>query len=239
MAVNIEIRMPMLKVMAKPLITLVENWIKIKQVRMVDRLPSRMESQARSRSVAGRCPFAWRAALRGLVSAGVIALALSASASAQERPAPPATPGRPAGDDAPLDPGEVGRLFDAYALMQAQDTLGLDEAQYERFVGRFKALLETRRRHAIARVRIVRELGQLSRAEPPDDEALRAKLKALDEEVERGRVEATQAQAGVDEVLTLVQRARFRLLEEQLERRRWELMSRARQQVRQRRGTMR
>lgn len=179
------------------------------------------------------------AVLRALVGAVAIVVALSSSAGAQDRPAPPSPPAGPPGQDAALEPGEVGRLFDAYALMQAQDTLGLDEAQYERFVGRFKALLETRRRHAMARMRIVRELGQLSRAEPPDGEALRARLKALDDEVERGRVDATQAQAGVDEVLTIVQRARFRVLEEQLERRRWELMSRARQQARQRRGAIR
>ena len=180
-----------------------------------------------------------RAGLHGFVGAVVIILALSASAGAQDRPAAPSPPAGPPGQDTALEPGEVGRLFDAYALMQAQDTLGLDQAQYERFVGRFKALLETRRRHAMARMRVVRELGQFSRAEPPDEEALRARLKALDEEIERGRVDAAQAQAGVDELLTIVQRARFRVLEEQLERRRWELMSRARQQVRQRRGASR
>jgi Spy/CpxP family protein refolding chaperone len=86
---------------------------------------------------------------------------------------------------------------------------------------------------------MVRELAQLSRVDSPDEEALRARLKALDEEIERGRVDAAQAQQGVDEVLTLAQRARFRVLEDQLERRRWELMSRARQQARPSRGPAR
>ena len=91
----------------------------------------------------------------------------------------------------------------------------------------------------MVRTRMVRDLAQLSRADSPDEEALRAGLKALDEEIERGRADAAQAQEGVDEVLTLAQRARFRALEDQLERRRWELMSRARQQARPRRGPAR
>lgn len=178
---------------------------------------------------------AWRAARRGIVPACCLVVGLTLTASAQDQPTQASPPSQSGSQDT-LEPGEVGRLFDAYALMQAQDTLGLDDAQYERFVGRFKALLETRRRHAMARTRMVRELAQLSRADSPSEDALRARLKSLDEEIERGRVEVARAQLGVDEVLTVVQRARFRVLEEQLERRRWELMSRARQQARPRRG---
>jgi Spy/CpxP family protein refolding chaperone len=180
----------------------------------------------------------WASALHGGALATCLVIGATA-AWAQERPAVAPPSAQVSEQGQPFEPGEVGRLFDAYALMQAQDALGLDEAQYDRFVGRFKALLETRRRHAMVRTRMVRELAQLSRVDSPDEEALRARLKALDEEIERGRVDAAQAQQGVDEVLTLAQRARFRVLEDQLERRRWELMSRARQQARPRRGPAR
>lgn len=125
--------------------------------------------------------------------------------------------------------GEVARLFDAYALMQAQETLGLDETQYARFVGRFRTLLEARRAHQANRARIVQDLARLTRAEAaPGEDALRERMKALDDVDAQARSEIAAAVAGVDELLTVPQRARFRVLEEQLERRKWELMARAR-----------
>jgi hypothetical protein len=145
---------------------------------------------------------------------------------AQEAAAPPPPGPRNQGRRA----GEVARLFDAYALMQAQETLGLDEAQYAKFVGRFRLLLDARRTHQANRARIVQDLARLTRGEAaPNDEALRERLKALDEADAQGRTDVAAATTGVDEVLTLAQRAKFRVLEEQIERRKWELMARARQ----------
>jgi hypothetical protein len=155
-----------------------------------------------------------------------LALAGWSAAIAQEAAAPPPPGARGQARRA----GEVARLFDAYALMQAQEALGLDEAQYARFVGRFRALLEARRAHQANRARIVQDLARLTRGEvPPNEEALRERMKALDDVDAKARTEIAAAFAGVDELLTVPQRARFRVLEEQLERRKWELMARARQ----------
>lgn len=151
------------------------------------------------------------------------------AARAQEpQPAP-----LPPGPEGRLAPGDVARLFDAYAMVEAQEVLGLDDAQYARFVSRFKALQEARRQHQRARMRAVMELGRLARGEPaPTDDVLRDRLKALDDEDARAQVEIRKAQEGVDEVLTWQQRARFRAFEEQLERKKFDLMMRARQGAR-------
>ena len=53
----------------------------------------------------------------------------------------------------PVTPAEIQRMFDAYALVQAQDQLKLGDDQYPRFLARFKALQEIRRRAQAERTR--------------------------------------------------------------------------------------
>ena len=50
-------------------------------------------------------------------------------------------------DTALMRPAEIQRLFDAYFVMEAQQTLGLSDAQYPTFLTRLRTLQETRRRH--------------------------------------------------------------------------------------------
>jgi len=149
-------------------------------------------------------------------------------ARAQEPPSPP--PDLP---PAGLVASDVARLFDAYAVVEAQESLGLDDEQFARFVSRFKALLELRRRQQQGRVRLLQELARLARPNAPaTDDVLRERLKALDEHDARAAAEIRQASAAVDDVLTPRQQARFRLFEEQLERKKFDLMMRARQSAR-------
>ena len=54
-------------------------------------------------------------------------------------------------------------------------------------------------------------------------------MKQLQEIDERGITEGRKAQESVDQVLDLHQQARFRIFEEQMERRKLELVTRARQ----------
>ena len=49
----------------------------------------------------------------------------------------------PAADAADLRPAEIQRLFDAYLVMEAQQTLGLSDTQYPPFLTRLRALQET------------------------------------------------------------------------------------------------
>jgi ketosteroid isomerase-like protein len=130
-----------------------------------------------------------------------------------------------------VTPAEVQRLFEAYETMQAQDVLHLTDAQYPTFLPRMKALQEARRRGTAARARIVANLNRLTAPDAQGDESqIRAELKALDEAEARTTDEVRQAMDGLNQVLDLRQQARFRVFEEQMERRKVELLMRARRQ---------
>lgn len=127
-----------------------------------------------------------------------------------------------------VSPAEVQRLFDAYVVMQAQQELQLTDEQFPRFLTRVKTLQDVRRRGQMQRLRMLQELRRLLQA-PGQDDAIRAQLKALTDLDTRTGTEVRQALDGVDQVLDLRQQARFRLFEEQMERRKVDLLMRARQ----------
>lgn len=142
-----------------------------------------------------------------------------------------ANPPEIAADDTRMNPAEVMRILDGYALVQAQEALQLGEAQYGQFVTRLKTLQDVRRRNLQARHRIVQELRKLAgpQAAAADETRLREQLKALREHEERATAEVRKAYDALDEVLDARQQARFRLFEERLELRKMDLLMRARQ----------
>jgi 3-oxoacyl-ACP reductase-like protein len=144
----------------------------------------------------------------------------------------------PAPEGSGITAGEIQRLYDAYALVQAQDALQLRDDHYVRFVPRLKTLQEIRRRHLVARNRILQDLRRLTTAGTldGDDAEVRDRLKALRDEDQRGAAEVQKAYDAVDELLDVRQQAKFRLFEEQMDRKRLDLLMRARQNVRGRRG---
>ena len=130
-------------------------------------------------------------------------------------------------------------MLDAYAVVQAQEALQLNDAQYAPFVARLKKLQETRRKNQRAHNEVVQELRRLAgpQATPPFDEnAIRDRLKALRELDDRSALELRRAYEAVDEVLDVRQQARFRMFEEMMERRKLDLLMRARQRAAGRRG---
>jgi hypothetical protein len=64
---------------------------------------------------------------------------------------------------------------------------------------------------------------------PSDDGMLRDALKQLQDIDTRGEADALKAYEAIDQVLDLRQQAKFRVFEEQMERRKLELVTRARQ----------
>lgn len=155
-----------------------------------------------------------------LAAALVLLLVVPAARGQAQEPAP--GPER-------LPAGEVLRLFDAYAVVQAQEALGLDNAHYGAFVSGYKGLLETRRKHREQRIRMVAELARLSSGGASANEGvIRDKLRTLKEQDARTVAEIAQALEAVEQSLTVVQRARFLVFEERIERRKLELLSRAR-----------
>lgn len=129
-----------------------------------------------------------------------------------------------------ITPSELQRMFDAYALMQAQDQLKLNDDQYSQFLSRFKALQEIRRRALQERTRTIQSLRKmLNGTQPADESQLKEQIKALDDLETRSAADVKKAHDAVDQVLDTAQQAKFRVFEENMERRKLELLTRARQ----------
>ncbi|HSP90739.1 MAG TPA: hypothetical protein VLN08_07530 [Vicinamibacterales bacterium] len=172
----------------------------------------------------------------------VIWIASAASAAAQDAQAPPAVGARvrpearqaqgraaaaPQGDR--LDIAELQRLFDAYTVMQAQEALQLDDEQFGQFLPKLKALQDTRRRGEQARNRLVADLGRLTAASAAVDEStVRARLRDLQELESRTSADLRRAYDTLDAQLDVRRQARFRVFEQNMERRKLQLMLRAR-----------
>jgi hypothetical protein len=177
-------------------------------------------------------PLSWQSARRvALVSACAALIALTTpgvhARTRFQQPGvpPPAAPNAPAN---PISLAELNRLFEAYAVVQAQDYLKLTDEQYPDFVARLKALQDARRRHFVNHNRII---GDLNRAlhlpeDQIDDKSLRAAYEALDREDDSAQIEIKKAFENVIALLDVRQRARFRVFEENLERRKLDLLSR-------------
>jgi Spy/CpxP family protein refolding chaperone len=166
----------------------------------------------------------------------VLMLAMPAAVAGQGRPGPPG----PAGDGT-VSPAEIQRMLDGYMLIQAQETLQLTDEQFPRFLARVRTLQDVRRRAQGERQRVLQELRRmtLGRGGPVDDDRIRERLKALDDLDVRSAAEIKQHQAAVDQVLTPIQQARFRIFEEMTEQRKVELLMRARQGRAGRQGDLR
>ncbi|OFW03571.1 MAG: hypothetical protein A3H96_20260 [Acidobacteria bacterium RIFCSPLOWO2_02_FULL_67_36] len=168
------------------------------------------------------------------VAVAAVLLGATPSGASQARRGAQAEPraNRAAG---PLSPAEVVGMLDAYAVVQAQDALALTDAQYGPFVTRLRKLQETRRRNQQARNKVIQELRKLAgpQAGPEVDEsAIRERLKTLREIDDRAALELRHAADALDEVMDVRQQARFRMFEETIERRKLDLLMRARQGAR-------
>ncbi len=124
----------------------------------------------------------WRLAIgAGAIGISVVVGPLTSSPGAQT----PQARGRQAPGAGPLaegggvTPREVQRLFDAYVVMQAQQELALTDDQYPKFLARLRTLQDVRRRGQSERGQIIVRLRQLSQSASPEDDQMRAQLKAL------------------------------------------------------------
>ena len=158
-----------------------------------------------------------------------LALTVAAPAAAQRGRARAQEPAPPAGDVPVGSPAEIQRMFDSYALIQAQDQLKISDDKFPQFLARFKALQDTRRRNMVERLRNIQELRRLSNDPQADDTQMRDRLKALADLDARTRIELEKAYESINQVLDIRQQAKFRVFEENMERRKLELVTRARQ----------
>ena len=170
--------------------------------------------------------------LRFVAVGGALLLSAAALSAQVTRPnargvQPPAAPGP---DDTPgVSPAEIQRMFDGYALMQAQQFLNITEDQFARFLPRYKTLQDVRRQSLNQHARIVNELRRLVNTPPIDEGQIRERLKALADLDAANEAEVKKAVVAVDQVLDVRQQAKFRVFEENMERRKLDLVTRARQ----------
>jgi hypothetical protein len=131
--------------------------------------------------------------------------------------------------EASVAPGEIQQLFDTLLVRRAQKELELSDAQYPQFLSRVGALQDVRHRSQAERMRLLRALRQLAYDGKAGEAETRSQIQALDELDRRTAEQIRRATEEVDEILDVRQQARFRVLQEQIERRKVELLSRARQ----------
>jgi hypothetical protein len=152
----------------------------------------------------------------------------------QQQTPPPGGRGRPGGGGRAalppmtpnMTPQQLQAWIDTYAVVQAERELQLTAEQYPNFVARLRKLQDLRRRHQGERRRLLNELsGLLQGGEGGKDEAITTHVKALDDLNQRAGGDLRQAYQDLDAVLTPWQRGRFRMFEEQLERRKVDLLS--------------
>jgi hypothetical protein len=191
----------------------------------------------------------WPRTLRVLalmMCVGVIASA----ALAQALPDPPQNP--PAGGAAPppggrqgqrpgrgLPPGlgdgagnaQIQQLLDALVVSKAQGALQLSNEQFNQFLPRLLALQNLQRQHRNQRNKMLGDIRALIGPNAPqevEDSAIGAATRALDDLEAQMQQDEQRALAAIDASLTVRQRARFRMFQEQMERQKIDLLLQAR-----------
>ena len=161
-----------------------------------------------------------------LALVGVLAPAGTGLAAPLVRQAP--RPNAPPPDDGTVSPVEIQRMFDAYALVQAQEQLKISDDKFSQFLTRYRALQDVRRKTLQERNRLLNETRRLLNTDQPD-EAIAERVKNMQELEVRSAADVKKACDAIDQILDIRQQAKFRVFEENMERRKLELVTRARQ----------
>jgi Spy/CpxP family protein refolding chaperone len=130
-------------------------------------------------------------------------------------------------------------MFDAMLITQAESFVGLTTDQFPAFVARVKRLQDTKIQQTRRFNKAFNELRQLVNTPGPGkpddmdpkakDAAIEAKLKELDTIDAEGDAARAKALEAVNQLLTPVQRAKYRLLEDNLEKRKMDFLIKVRQ----------
>jgi hypothetical protein len=132
-----------------------------------------------------------------------------------------------AGGPAEIRLDTVQSMVDAWAIVEAQKQLQLSNDQYPTFVTNMTKLQNARRRIQGERRRLLSELRPLVQG-TGQDQAITDKVKAIDDLNQQASQELRQLIAELDSTLNPRQRARLRFFEEEIERRKIDMLLRAR-----------
>jgi hypothetical protein len=145
----------------------------------------------------------------------------------------------PGGNQGPKNPGPndqmspvyIQQMFDAMAVMEAERFLPLATDQYPTFVQKLRRLQEARMQSNRRRTKALNDLRTLTGAQAqPDvpDSLIDAKLKELSAAEVEGAANVRKALEDLEVGLSIRQRARYRLLEENVERRKIDFLTKVR-----------
>jgi Spy/CpxP family protein refolding chaperone len=157
------------------------------------------------------------------VSAGLVFL-LASLAAAQ----PPA--GGPRRGGAARD--EAFRMVDAYIVSNLQESLSLTDEQFVKTLPLVKRLLSDRRELAEARRQALRELRQMLQSGSATEGKVADRLRELKGLENDEREKTKRDLEALDGALTVVQQAKFRVMEVEIEQKIRELLNQARQRRR-------
>jgi hypothetical protein len=176
--------------------------------------------------------------MRQLSAVAVLVSCLTGGLGAQNRPVgPPNGPdnrakgqgGRQGGD---LSPSNIQQMFDTLTVMEAEKFLPLGAEQFPAFVQRLRRLQDARMQNNRRRAKALGELRSLVGPQAnPDatDQAIEAKLAEVARVEADGQAAVRKALDELEQGLSPRQRARFRLLEENIERRKIDFLTKVRQ----------
>jgi len=121
---------------------------------------------------------------------------------------------------------DVEDALDGRVLIQSQAALQLSDTQYQAFWPKMRELQKVRRQHEQRHAMLINQLNQATKPGAPllDDATLTARVKALDDLEASTVSDERAALADVDSVLTIFQRARFRVFEENMEKEKLKLL---------------
>ncbi len=130
-----------------------------------------------------------------------------------------------------LSPGYIQQMFDTLAVVEAERFLPLSSEQYPIFVQRLRRLHEARTQSNRRRAKALNELRALAGPQAQadiTDSVIDAKLKELAAAETEGAAAVRKALDELDAGLSVRQRARYRLLEENVERRKIDFLTKVR-----------
>jgi len=135
----------------------------------------------------------------------------SAGSGGQQRPAEP-------------NRADVEGMMEAYVLNKLQDSLDLSDEQFGSLVVAQKKLQDTRRSYRQDRMGVLRKLRQTLRFEQAGEGELGPLLDELDVLRDDFATDEKTRYEAIDAILDIRQRARYRILEVELQRRLNEMM---------------
>ena len=123
---------------------------------------------------------------------------------------------------------EVEGMMEAYILSKLQDSLDLTDEQFGSMVVAQKKLSDTRREYRRDRMQVLRRMRETLQREQSGESELQPLLSQLDTLRDDFASAEKSRYAAIDTILDIRQRARYRILEVELQRRLTEMMRQVR-----------